>query len=156
MGRCGWVWSAKRRRLSAGQFQFGQGIVLMRKKNVVSSSRQHSQRLATARESTRRAVSMWSLGVRTESRPSKSPPWRPPESKPPSTNPCIFSGDLCKSLIFLKWHGRGQGFESLQVHQSSRVVISTRSFVRPQDTWRSRIPGTSTTITDPDHPDCFP
>ena len=78
-----------------------------------------------AREGKRRAVSMWSPGVRMESIPRKGPPWSPPESKPPSANPCVFSGNVSKSLIFLKWHGRGQGFESLQVHQSSPAIIST-------------------------------
>jgi hypothetical protein len=36
---------------------------------------------------------------------------------------------VCNCLIFLKWHGRGQGFESLQVHQPTHdsPVIPNKS-----------------------------
>ncbi|SPF39163.1 hypothetical protein SBA4_2310049 [Candidatus Sulfopaludibacter sp. SbA4] len=77
-----------------------------------------SHRLATARVRASPApIETWRPGVRTESRPSKCSPWRPLASKQPSANPFAFSGDLRKSLIFLKWHGRGREFESHQVHQ---------------------------------------
>ena len=33
-------------------------------------------------------------------------------------------GQYCKLLIFLPWHGRGQGFESLQVHQFFHSLTS--------------------------------
>jgi hypothetical protein len=32
-------------------------------------------------------------------------------------------------LIFLTWHGRGQGFESLQVHQSPQGLTAAISLL---------------------------
>src|SRR4051794_39323762 len=45
-------------------------------------------------------------------------------SKPPRAKSFVCGKKLCKRLIFLKWHGRGQGFESLQVHQTSPSLVS--------------------------------
>jgi len=45
-------------------------------------------------------------------------PWRPPEFTSPLAKSFVLRQTICKRLIFLKWHGRGREFESLQVHQN--------------------------------------
>ena len=51
---------------------------------------------------------VWSPGVRVESRGLKMAPWRPPASKCPCAKSFVSGGNVCKWLIFLKWHGRGR------------------------------------------------
>lgn len=53
-----------------------------------------------------------------ESRTVKIHPRRPPASKSPSAKSFVSRENHCKLLISLKWRGRGQGFELLQVHQN--------------------------------------
>jgi hypothetical protein len=76
--------------------------------------------LTTAlRKSTVRASS--SCGVPESARSpdcEKRRPWRPPASKPPPAKSFVFCENPRKSLIFLKWHGRGREFEPPQVHQN--------------------------------------
>src|ERR1019366_10568107 len=72
----------------------------------------------------------WSSGVRVESKLPKTAQWRPPASKSPLAKSFVSGGNLCKRLIFLKWHGRGRRFEPVQVHQN---VSNTRSPTTSQD-----------------------
>src|ERR1035438_2905836 len=95
------------------------GIILVRKPNVVSSSRQQSEQPATARVRARRVPFLaWIPGVRVESRRPRVALWRPPASKLPCAKSFVSGQNPCKRLIFLKWHGRGREFESHQVHQN--------------------------------------
>src|ERR1019366_1538457 len=53
-----------------------------------------------------------------------------PASKSCYAKSCVSGVPAPKSLIFLKWHGRGRRFEPVQVHQN---VSNTRSPTTSQD-----------------------